>query len=60
MKREFPWDELMHFGIGTLHLAPHEFWRSTLRELTAARGLLRLPLLRQNLIDLMLKFPDDP
>jgi uncharacterized phage protein (TIGR02216 family) len=50
----------MHFGIGIQRLAPHEFWRSTLRELTAARGLLRLPLLRQNLIDLMLKFPDDP
>ncbi len=60
MKRKFPWDALMHFGLGTLHLSPYEFWRSTLREMTAAGGLLRRPLLRQNLLDLMSQFPDDP
>jgi uncharacterized phage protein (TIGR02216 family) len=63
MSHNFPWGPLIRFGIGTLHLSPHEFWRSTLRELSAARGHSSRPpsrVLRQSLLDLIDQFPDDP
>jgi uncharacterized phage protein (TIGR02216 family) len=55
---KFPWASLMYFGLGVLRLSPDQFWRSTLRELQAARGSLPSPLLRQNLNSLMQHFPD--
>jgi uncharacterized phage protein (TIGR02216 family) len=55
---KFPWDNIMHFGMGRLHLPPTEFWRSTLREIAAAAGTSPPPLLRQSLNHLMTIFPD--
>ena len=50
----------MRFGLGTLHLSPKEFWRSTPRELAGAFGSAPpQPLLRQNLKSLMEQFPDE-
>jgi uncharacterized phage protein (TIGR02216 family) len=57
-KPNFPWKELMRFGLNQLSLSPHEFWRCTLRELHAATGSVPAPLQRQNLSDLMQRFPD--
>jgi uncharacterized phage protein (TIGR02216 family) len=54
-KPTFPWKELMRFGLNQRGLSPNEFWRCTLRELHAATGS---PLQRQNLTDLMQRFPD--
>ncbi len=59
-KHTFPWARMMHIGIGRLHLAPAEFWRSTPRELAAAMGAPPQPMLRQNLLTLMDLFPDEP
>jgi uncharacterized phage protein (TIGR02216 family) len=59
-KSKFPWGRLMRFGLGTLHLSPKEFWRSTPRELAGAFGPAPpQPLLRQNLNSLMEQFPDE-
>lgn len=58
MNRKFPWADIMHLGLGVLHLAPKEFWCSTLREIFAATGAPSPPLLRQNLDQLMQEFPD--
>jgi uncharacterized phage protein (TIGR02216 family) len=54
----FPWGRLMQLGLGQLRLAPSEFWRSTPREITAAFGAPPQPMLRQNLDELMERFPD--
>lgn len=62
MTKIFPWAELMHKGLGILHLSPSEFWRSTPREIAAAFWSLSQPAnadgLRQSLEDLMQRFPD--
>jgi uncharacterized phage protein (TIGR02216 family) len=56
----FPWARMMHVGLGQLHLAPAEFWRSTPREISRAFGPVPpQPLLRQNLLSLMDEFPDE-
>jgi uncharacterized phage protein (TIGR02216 family) len=34
----FPWEKLMHLGLGQLRLPPHTFWSMTLKELSAALG----------------------
>jgi uncharacterized phage protein (TIGR02216 family) len=58
-REKFPWSQLMHLGLGLLRLSPHEFWRSTLRELSAAADHAMIPpLLRQNLDQLMNEYPD--
>lgn len=49
----------MQLGIGTLRLAPHDFWRCTLRELVAALATPAAPLRRQTLDELMQKWPDE-
>jgi uncharacterized phage protein (TIGR02216 family) len=60
----FPWDAAMTAGLGTLRLAPDEFWAMTPRELDAAlRGALgpvALPpaMARSDLTALMAAFPD--
>jgi uncharacterized phage protein (TIGR02216 family) len=52
-KPTFPWAQLMRVGLGQLHLAPAEFWRSTPREIARACGPAPpQPLLRQNLLSL--------
>ena len=59
---EFLWSELMHKGLGLLHLSPTEFWRSTPREIAGAFGFPPKPVnaevLRQKLDDMMGVFPD--
>lgn len=60
----FPWDAAMTAGLGTLRLAPHDFWSMTPRELDAAlRGALGLvaatpAMTRSDLKALMATFPD--
>lgn len=60
----FPWDEAMTAGLGTLRLAPSDFWSMTPRELDAAlRGALGLSLrggamTRADLAALIAAYPD--
>lgn len=57
----FPWQRAMAFGLGTLRLAPDEFWRMTPRELAAAiEGVSgRGPsLTRTDFLQLMTRYPD--
>lgn len=58
MAERFPWPRLMALGLGTLSWPPQQFWRSTLREISAALGTGQLPLQRDTLNDLMQRFPD--
>lgn len=51
----------MHFGLGTLRLAPRDFWAMTPREVAAAANLLRRAEAapdRAALERLMAAFPD--
>jgi uncharacterized phage protein (TIGR02216 family) len=48
----------MQLGLGTLRLSPADFWRSTLRELTAALPPETPALERHSFNDLMRRFPD--
>lgn len=48
----------MHWALRDLHMAPHQFWRSTLRELAPAPGSPPGGALRQSLNDLMALWPD--
>ena len=58
-KRErFPWGRVMQLGIGTLGISPEQFWKCTLREITAALGPVEMPLGRQSLDELMCEWPD--
>ncbi len=54
----------MHQGMGLLHLAPHEFWRSTPREIAGAFGSPSQPVnaqvLRQKLDAMTEIWPDRP
>lgn len=34
--KPFPWQEVMKFGFGVLHLSPKDFWSMTIRELETA------------------------
>lgn len=58
----FPWPQALAFGLGTLRLAPDQFWRMTPRELAAAvRGLCgdpAPPLDRAAFEALAARFPD--
>lgn len=58
----FPWSEAIGFGLGVLRLPPETFWRMTPRELAyaivAVRGRVTPPLARNELTDLMRRFPD--
>jgi uncharacterized phage protein (TIGR02216 family) len=59
-KPKFPWARFMRQGMGELGLSPHEFWRSTPREIARAIGPAPpQPLLRQKLFQLMEEFPDE-
>ena len=59
--KPFPWDEAIGFGLGVLRLSPQAFWSMTPRELAlaihAATGATT-PLRRQELCDLMTRYPD--
>ncbi|MBX8801025.1 phage tail assembly chaperone [Ochrobactrum sp. MR28] len=37
----FPWDALMHFGLGQLRLSSQHFWRLSLPEIRALTGAMR-------------------
>jgi uncharacterized phage protein (TIGR02216 family) len=59
MTSQFPWARFMQLGLGTLHLSPDQFWRSSPREIAAAFGSPPNPkMLRQSLHDLMKEYPD--
>jgi uncharacterized phage protein (TIGR02216 family) len=50
----------MQIGIGTLGLSPEQFWRTTLREITAASGLAHShQMSRPALERLMQQWPDE-
>lgn len=55
----FPWQRLMHWGLREQRMAPHEFWRSTLRELLPRNHVPPGAVLRQKLDEMMKEFPDD-
>lgn len=54
----FPWRRLMMLGLRDLRMAPSEFWRSTLRELVPVTGSSPTQGLRQNLSEMMARWPD--
>ncbi len=54
----FPWDHLMHLGLGVLRLSPKEFWAATPREIAAAFGGPTPQLPRLNFEELMKRYPD--
>jgi uncharacterized phage protein (TIGR02216 family) len=53
----FPWQRLMHIGLGVLCLSPKEFWAATPREIAAAFGGPTPPLQRNSFEDLMKRYP---
>ncbi|MDN5928914.1 MAG: phage tail assembly chaperone [Hyphomicrobiales bacterium] len=59
----FPWDDVIHVGLGLLRLSPRDFWAMTPTEFAAAAGLSRrssaLPPTRTDLSRLMCEFPDE-
>lgn len=55
---KFPWEHLMHLGLGVLRLSPKEFWAATPREIAAAFGGAIPPLPRASFEDLMKRYPD--
>jgi uncharacterized phage protein (TIGR02216 family) len=55
----FPWPRLMQLGILDLGIAPAEFWRCTLREISTALGPATRPLQRQKLDEMMMAWPDE-
>ncbi|MGV8996398.1 MAG: phage tail assembly chaperone [Parvibaculaceae bacterium] len=59
----FPWDRAMELGFGQLRLAPDQFWRMTLRELSAAAkgaglGAGGEAMTQASLLSLTEQFPD--
>jgi uncharacterized phage protein (TIGR02216 family) len=62
MPEQFPWREVMAFGLGRLRLAPREFWAATLPELAAAAEAMSAPraapMERAALDELVRRFPD--
>ncbi len=58
----FPWDEVMQFGFGVLHLSSKDFWSMTPREIFAAYNAFQpqtlAPIEREKLEGLMAQFPD--
>ncbi|MEQ1902388.1 MAG: rcc01693 family protein [Devosia sp.] len=59
---QFPWNEAMRFGFGTLRLSSRSFWGLTPRELAAAFEAASGPHSgspdRRRLDDLMRRYPD--
>jgi uncharacterized phage protein (TIGR02216 family) len=59
MPETFPWARLMQIGIGVLGLSPAQFWRTTLREITAASGLAQSNQMSRCALErLMQQWPD--
>ncbi|MBO6554602.1 MAG: phage tail assembly chaperone [Roseitalea sp.] len=62
MRRAFPWNDAIVFGLGIMRLAPQAFWAMTPRELAAAmsvaHGAGTLAPSRRTLEDLLSAFPD--
>jgi uncharacterized phage protein (TIGR02216 family) len=58
----FPWDAVLHLGLGQLRLTPCIFWSLSLRELMATGGALRPRdgIDRTALSALMARWPDWP
>ncbi len=55
---KFPWERLMHLGLGVLRLSPKEFWAATPREIAAAFGGPAPQSPRVNIEELMKRYPD--
>ena len=56
----FPWAPMMAMGLGTLRLAPRDFWAATPREIAAAFPKpVTATLPRDVLQQLMQQFPDE-
>ncbi|MFP5075728.1 rcc01693 family protein [Rhizobium sp. YIM 134829] len=57
----FPWEAVLHAGLGRLRLSPDQFWAMTPRELTAALTppCTSSALRRGDLAALMAAFPDN-
>ncbi len=58
MSEPFPWERMMELGLGVLRLSPAEFWKATPREIAAAFGAPRVSLTRENLQQMMVRYPD--
>jgi hypothetical protein len=55
----FPWQRILNWAVRELHMAPHDVWRSTLRELFPQGSSPPDAPLRQTLFDLMEMWPDE-
>jgi uncharacterized phage protein (TIGR02216 family) len=63
-KQAFPWEDVMHLGLGILRWSPTEFWNATPREVMAVFDpsidrSAGAPALRSDLARLMKCFPDE-
>ena len=55
----FPWARMMAVGLGTLRLAPRDFWAATPREIAAACPRPKGAALPRTMLDQLLEqFPD--
>ena len=57
-RERFPWERLMHLGLGVLRLSPKEFWAATPREIAAAFVAPAPPPPRVSFEELMKRYPD--
>jgi uncharacterized phage protein (TIGR02216 family) len=56
----FPWARIMQIGMGALGIAPEQFWKTTLREITAASGLAQQHVMKREALEgLMQRWPDE-
>jgi uncharacterized phage protein (TIGR02216 family) len=59
-RANFPWARLMQIGIGALHLSPEQFWKTTLKEITAASSPAQNPEMKREALEgLMQQWPDE-
>lgn len=60
--QSFPWDAVLHFGLGLLRLTPCAFWSLSLRELMVMGGAARPrdSIDRAALSAMMSRWPDRP
>jgi uncharacterized phage protein (TIGR02216 family) len=56
---KFPWGALLRTGLLDMHMAPRDFWQSTLRELSAVFPKSQNTPDRDALTKLMNEFPDE-
>jgi uncharacterized phage protein (TIGR02216 family) len=60
MHSQFPWARIMQIGMGVLQIPPQQFWKTTLREITAASGLAQSHEMTRGALErLMQQWPDE-